>query len=88
MKIQQQETNAKGSDNNIASLVSSSINAVIEPVKRAAASPAIKRAIVSSLVLAAVVSISVATAVVAYAVFYYLYIPQVGFQKQVWLQYG
>ena len=69
-------------------IITSSLKVLAVPVKRAVASSTTKRAVVSSVVLSALVFLSVAAAILAYAIFYYLYVPQIGFEKQVWLQYG
>ena len=47
-----------------------------------------QKAVISGAALAALVITSLIGAVVAYTAFYYLYIPQKGFSREVFLQYG
>jgi hypothetical protein len=87
-KQQQQQQQQQFDTSSIKALVSSSIESITEPVKHTLASPALRKAAVSSLVLAAITAVSLGSAVFAYIIFYYIYVPRVGFSKEIWLQYG
>jgi hypothetical protein len=69
-------------------LAVSSFESAFVPIKQAVTSPALRKAAVSSAILAVVVALSLGSAVIAYLVFYYLYVPRVGFKQEILLQYG
>lgn len=69
-------------------LAFSAIESAVEPVKQALASTALRKAAVRSALLAVIVALSFGSAIFAYILFYYLYVPRVGFTKEIWLQYG
>lgn len=69
-------------------LAYTSLEAAIAPLKQAITSPGIRKAAVSSAILAVIVALSLGSAIFAYLVFYYLYVPRVGFTQEIWLQYG
>lgn len=69
-------------------LAVTSFESALTSIKQAATSPTLRRAAVSSAILAVIVALSLGSAVIAYLVFYYLYVPRVGFKQEIWLQYG
>lgn len=69
-------------------LALSSLETAITPIKQVLTSPTLRRAAISSAILAVIVALSLGSAIFAYLLFYYLYVPRVGFTREIWLQYG
>lgn len=70
------------------STVASIAHTVADPVQDVLTAPATRRTVAGAAALSTVVLLSIGTAVVAYITFYCLYIPKIGFSKEVLLQYG
>lgn len=64
------------------------VDTIITPLKDTLTSPTIRKVAISSVFLATIVALSLGSAIFAYALFYYLYVPRVGFSTDLWLQYG
>lgn len=88
-QVQRQEDKAHPAPtHSLSSSLTSALDTVIQPAKAIVTAPATRKTLVGSILLILLVAISIGTAICAYSVFYYLYIPHVGFTKDVWLQYG
>lgn len=72
----------------VTQLALSSLESAIAPIKQALTSPTLRKAAISSGILAVIVALSLGSAIFAYLLFYYLYVPRVGFTREIWLQYG
>ena len=68
--------------------VTSLIHEATSTMKALITSNTTQKAVISGAALAALVVTSLIGAVVAYTAFYYLYVPQKGFSREVFLQYG
>lgn len=68
--------------------ITSLIHEASSTLKALITSNTTQKAVISGAALAALVITSLIGAVVAYMAFYYLYIPQKGFSREVFLQYG